>query len=50
LDEAGIPISSWLFLNAYPVKWLTAALDADANAVVIETMELAYQRMQTIRI
>lgn len=50
LDEAGIPISSWLFTNAYPVKWTVSSLDADSNAVVIETMELSYQRMQAIRI
>ena len=50
LDEAGIPISSWLFMKAYPVKWTVSDLDADSNAVVIETLELSYQRMQAIRI
>lgn len=50
LDEGGAPVSSWLFTNAYPVKWTVANLDADSNQVVIETMELAYQRMQSIRI
>jgi phage tail-like protein len=50
LDEAGLPVSSWLFMNAYPVKWTVSNLDADSNAVVIETLELSYQRMQAIRI
>jgi phage tail-like protein len=50
LEETGVPISSWLFMNAYPVKWSVSNLDADSNQVVIETMELAYQRMQAIRI
>ncbi|PZN68990.1 MAG: phage tail protein [Candidatus Methylumidiphilus alinenensis] len=50
LDEKAIPISAWLFRNAYPVKWKVSDLDADSNTVVIETMELAYQRMQAIRI
>lgn len=50
LGEAGAPVSSWLFTNAYPVKWTVSPLDADSNTVVIETMELAYQRMQAIRI
>ena len=50
LDESGIPISAWCFLGAYPVKWKTSDLDADSNTVVIETMELAYQRMQQFRI
>ncbi len=50
LDDAGIPISAWLFMNAYPVKWRVSDLDATANTVVIETLELAYQRMQVIRV
>ncbi len=50
LDEAAIPISGWLFMNAYPVKWRVSDLDATANTVVIETLELAYQRMQVIRL
>jgi phage tail-like protein len=50
LDASGAPLSSWLFMNAYPVKWTVSNLDADSNTVVIETMELAYQRMQAIRI
>ena len=50
LDESGVPISSWLFLTAFPVKWVISPLDADANQVVIETMELSYQRMQSIRL
>jgi phage tail-like protein len=50
LDDAGIPIAGWLFMNAYPVKWRVSDLDATANAVVIETLELAYQRMQVIRV
>jgi phage tail-like protein len=50
LDDAAIPISGWLFMNAYPVKWRVSDLDATANTVVIETLELAYQRMQVIRL
>jgi len=50
LDEAGKPVSSWLFIKAYPVKWAVSSLDADSNTVVIETMELSYQHMQTMRL
>jgi phage tail-like protein len=50
LDDGGVPISSWLFMKAYPVKWTVSSLDADSNTVVIETMELAYQSMQAIRV
>lgn len=50
LDETGLPISGWLFLTAYPAKWTISDLNAEQNQVVVETMELAYQRMQTIRL
>jgi phage tail-like protein len=50
LDETRIPIAGWLFMKAYPVKWSVSDLDADANSVVIEHMELSYQRMQVMRV
>lgn len=50
LDNSRIPLASWLFMKAYPVKWSVSDLDATANAVVIEHMELTYQRMQVMRI
>jgi phage tail-like protein len=50
LDDTRIPIAGWLFMKAYPVKWSVSDLDAEANSVVIENMELTYQRMQVMRI
>jgi phage tail-like protein len=50
IDNTHIPIASWLFINAYPVKWSVSDLDATSNTVVIEHMELTYQRMQSIRL
>ena len=50
LDHTSLPIAGWLFWKAYPVKWSVSDLDATATAVVIETMELTYQRMQVMRI
>lgn len=50
LDSSRIPLASWLFMKAYPVKWRVSDLDATANAVVIEHMELTYQWMQAIRL
>jgi phage tail-like protein len=50
LDNTRIPIAGWLFMKAYPVKWSISDLDATANNVVIESMELTYQSMQVMRI
>src|SRR3954454_16744303 len=48
-SEYSLPIAGWLFMKAYPVKWSFADLDANANTVFIETMELAYTRFQIVQ-
>ena len=49
-DDNGIPIGSWLYYKAYPVKWSLSDLDAHGNSVAVDTMELAYTRFQVLRI
>ena len=49
-NESSIPVSAWFFMKAYPVKWATSDLDAGDKSVLIDTMELAYARMQIMRI
>lgn len=44
LDEESNPLMTWSFLNAYPLKWSVSSLDANKNEVVVDTVELAYQR------
>jgi phage tail-like protein len=50
LSEDKIPLAGWTFFHAYPVSWATSDLDAEQKSVVIDTLELAYSRMQTVRI
>ena len=50
LDGTGIPLNAWFFFKAFPVRWATADLDATDKSVLIETIELAYARMQIMRI
>lgn len=49
-DEANQPLSAWFFTRAFPVKWSTSDLDATQKTVLIDTLELAYARMQIMRI
>lgn len=49
LSEDKVPLAGWLFLRAFPVKWSTSDLDAEP-AILIDTMELAYGRMQVMRV
>jgi len=50
LSEAGTPLAGWMFMRAYPIQWSTADLDATQTNVLIDTLELAYSRMQVMRI
>ena len=50
LSEDMVPLAGWMFIRAYPVRWTTSDLDAANKAVVVETMELAYARMQVVRV
>ena len=45
-----VPLAAWLFIKAYPVKWATSDLDAAQPGLVVDTMELAYTRMQIMRV
>ena len=49
LAEDRAPLAAWMFLKAYPVKWSTSDLAAEP-ALVIDTLELAYTRMQIMRV
>ncbi|MEM7587014.1 MAG: phage tail protein [Acidobacteriota bacterium] len=50
LNEAKDPVSAWLFQNAYPLRWATSDLDAGAKRVVVDTLELAYSRIQRLEV
>ena len=50
LNEKHQPLAKWYIVNAYPVKWNISSLKADENAVVIETLELKYQRFKQMEI
>jgi len=43
LNEKHEVSSSWIFIKAYPVKWIVSDLKAMENSLVVETIELAYQ-------
>ncbi len=46
LDEDGGTLASWHFLHAWPVKWSISDFKAQDNALVIESLELAYRRFR----
>ena len=50
LNAESVPISAWFFQDTFPIKWSVSDLDANQNAVVIDTMVLSYTRFQSLRI
>ena len=38
------PLMSWHFYRSWPVKWITSDFKAQDNSIVVETVELAYER------
>ena len=49
-NESMIPVSAWFFMKTFPVSWATSDLDASEKSLAIDTLKLAYSRMQILRI
>ncbi len=43
MNEKGTPLRTWKVANAIPKKWSVSDLNANENAIVVETMELTYR-------
>lgn len=43
MDEADQPLATWNVVQAFPLKWTISEFKATENALVVETIELAYQ-------
>lgn len=48
LDENASPLATWNFVNAYPLSLHISDLKAQENALVIETLELAYDYFERL--
>lgn len=43
MNEQSEPLRTWKVAHALPKKWLVSDLNANDNAIVIETLELSYR-------
>jgi phage tail-like protein len=43
MNEKGEPLRTWKVVHAIPKKWQVSDLNANENAIVIETIELSYR-------
>ncbi len=46
LDEKRLPAVVWKLTNAYPTKWTGPILNAKANEIAIESIELVYEHIK----
>lgn len=49
LNEEHQPLLTWNLIDAYPTKWSVSDLNASANAIVIETLQLYYKYFTLVR-
>lgn len=49
IDARGTPLEQWHFVRAWPVKWSLSGFDATQNGYVVDTIELAYRRVERSR-
>ena len=50
LNKNDLPTACWWFLDACPKKWSISDFNADANNLVIETLEFTYKNLKTVKI
>jgi len=50
LGATALPLAAWMFFKAFPTRWSTSDLDAGEAALAVDTLELAYTRMQILRV
>ncbi len=48
LNEQHEPLMSWSVTRAWPVKWSVSNFNAQNNAIVVDTLELAYQNFRRL--
>jgi phage tail-like protein len=42
LDEEGLPVYSWFFINAYPIAWETNGFHAEKSELIVEKITFRY--------
>lgn len=50
LNPDGIPSIAWGFVNAFPLRWEVAAMNAQENKVLTETLEFSYNYFERLNL
>lgn len=50
LNNEGRPVITWLFVNAYPVRWEVGPLDSMDSKILIEKLELSYNYFERLNL
>ena len=49
IDEEGNPAARWEFHDAWPCRYSAPILNAEENCVAIETLEIAFEKMERVQ-
>jgi len=47
-NELKIPVKTWIFKRALPLKWVGPAFNASASAIAIESLELTHEGLDLL--
>lgn len=50
LSEDKMPLISWGFIGAFPIKWNVSNFNAQNNEIVVESLEFAYRRFEQVNV
>lgn len=48
LNSKTEPLQTWQFEAAFPIKWAVSGFNSTQNAVVVESVELAYKKFKVV--
>jgi phage tail-like protein len=50
LNEEGVPLVAWVFVNAWPKRWEVTGLESMRNDVAVESLEFSYNYFERINL
>ncbi|NTX39330.1 phage tail protein [Myxococcus sp. CA033] len=50
LNEDGLPLVAWGFINAWPLRWEVSPMSSQENRILTESLELSYNYFERVNL
>ena len=50
LNEEGLPLVAWGFVNAWPLRWQVSPMSSQENRILTESLELSYNYFERVNL